>query len=181
MQNTFCHTKFTLNQIVILLAFTISSIFLISCKKNDANIIVPNIVLAPNEFIHYTVNSVPYSYDRPIDSLLADDSLETPTFNPHSKVLGARIPNVLNDFTRIDYSKAGSAVGSSQTLIVFSTPQTELYPYPATTSTPILINITEYGAVGQYISGNFLGLLIGAPPGNTLYYVTCSFRVKRRI
>ena len=49
-------------------------------------------------------------------------------------------------------------------------------------TTPIAVNITEYGPVGTgFIAGNFTGILQGAipPPGGT-YNVTCSFRVRRR-
>jgi hypothetical protein len=41
------------------------------------------------------------------------------------------------------------------------------------------VNITEYGAVGQFISGNFTGTLTGAAPTNTPYNIVCSFRVRR--
>ena len=44
---------------------------------------------------------------------------------------------------------------------------------------PINVAITEYGAVGQYISGNFSGIVRGTNPPNTNYNVVCSFRMKR--
>jgi hypothetical protein len=47
-------------------------------------------------------------------------------------------------------------------------------------TTPIFVNITEYGAVGQFIAGNFTGAFRGGGPANTVYNVTYSFRIRRR-
>jgi len=156
-------------------------IFFISCKKTNPNSVAPNFFLPTDEYIRYNVNGTDYSFNMPADSVLSNDSLETFNFIPFASVLGTRIPNITTDLVKINYQNNGMSVGSMQPLMLFQTPQTELYPYFAHSTPPLLVNITEYGAVGQYISGNFSGPLIGAPPGNLVYVITCSFRVKRRM
>jgi hypothetical protein len=49
----------------------------------------------------------------------------------------------------------------------------------STIPSPIAVNITEYGNVGEYIAGNFNGALMGAAPTFTIYNITCSFRIRR--
>jgi len=46
-------------------------------------------------------------------------------------------------------------------------------------TSPINVQITEYGTVGQFIAGNFSGALIGAAPTNTVYNTSCTFRIRR--
>ena len=45
--------------------------------------------------------------------------------------------------------------------------------------TPINVQITEYGSVGQFIAGNFSGALFGGAPTNTVYNTSCTFRIRR--
>jgi hypothetical protein len=73
-------------------------------------------------------------------------------------------------------TNAGIGVGSSQTLQNFFASQI-LDSIHITT--PILVNITEYGAVGQFTAGNFTGIFTGASPANTQYNVSCNFRLRR--
>ena len=166
---------------VLFLMVTVFCTLLISCTKNNTDSLKPNVVLSPNEFIDYTVNGTAYNFIKPTDIVFADTITESQTFINVSRVWGDRSPSIPNDLTRINYIKSGSALGSLQTLISFYTPQTDLYPYYTTSPTPVMVNITEYGIIGQYIAGNFSGLFIGAAPGNTQYNVTCNFRIKRRI
>ena len=70
----------------------------------------------------------------------------------------------------------GIAVGSAQPLDKFVT---DLINDSTTIPTPINVNITELGIAGQFVSGNFTGVFRGSAPGNTIYNVTCSFRVRR--
>ena len=146
-----------------------------SCKKNRAN------PVNGNEFIHYSVNGISYGYDMPIDSVFANDSLETVSFPNGNAVYGQRIPGGSTDLASIKYSTPGLAPGSTQVLTFFYTLQTGIYPIFTTSAAPVLVNITEYGAVNEYIAGNFSGLFIGAAPGNNPYMVTCGFRVRRRM
>ena len=152
---------------------------LISCSKNNGN----NIVASPptGEFIYYTVNGVHYEYVMPAALVVADSSVENTTFFPASYVTGQRIPSTTSDFARIGYDKSNIAVGNAQKLGLFAVPQTEIYPYYATSVNPIFVSITEYGNVGEFIAGSFSGLITGAAPNHLEYDVTCNFRVKRRL
>lgn len=149
-----------------------------SCKKN-----IPNIILSTEEFVKYNINGTNYSYTLPVDSVLANgtDSLENAQFLITNSVIANRIPGSLNDFFKISYDKYGISPGGQQLITLFYTPQIGLYPSPNTSPTPILLNIAEYGNVGEYIAGNFFALITGPPPGNLPYNVAFSFRVKRRI
>ena len=44
---------------------------------------------------------------------------------------------------------------------------------------PILVRITEYGAIGEFTSGTFSGTLIEFLLPNTVYNVTCNFKIRR--
>jgi hypothetical protein len=68
------------------------------------------------------------------------------------------------------------AAGSTQSLILFRTQEIN---DSTTIVAPVNVNITEYGTVGQFVSGNFTGTFRGAAPANTNYNITCSFRVRR--
>jgi hypothetical protein len=81
-----------------------------------------------------------------------------------------------NRYISIGFNQAGIAVGSSQNMSMFYT--SNISDSTAFT-TPIAVNITEYGAVGQFISGNYSGAFVGALPTSTIYNVTGSFRVRR--
>ncbi|MGF2411338.1 hypothetical protein [Ferruginibacter sp.] len=112
------------------------------------------------------------------------DSLETSSFILTHQVIGARIPDVPGDFARILFDRTGITQGSNQPLNVFAVPPIIGYAYNvssySTSAIPIMVNITEYGAIGAYISGNFSCLLTDPPPTNTNFTITCSFRIKRK-
>jgi len=151
-----------------------------SCNKKT-----PGTVLSPDEYINYTVNGIAYNFTMPMDSVMVNDSLETISFIPYNEVIGNRIPNVANDFARIAYTQTGIAQGSLQQLNIFYTLQTGAYINNIsgylTAVNQVMIKITEYGAVGQFIAGNFTATFTGPPPGNTPYIVICDFRVKRKM
>jgi hypothetical protein len=162
---------------IILLAFI--SLLFFSCKKNG-----DTIVTSDEEFIHYTVNGVPYAYDAPADRIFVLDFFETPSFVLTGRVQASRIPSSPGTNIKITYEMAGSAVGSSQLLQVFFAPNTGAgyalnSPTFATSSTPVMLNITEYGIVGEYIAGNFSCVLTDPPPISTVNTITCNFRIKR--
>jgi hypothetical protein len=76
-----------------------------------------------------------------------------------------------------NFNEPGIAVGSSQLLNSFYTRQIN---DSTSITAPINVQITEYGGVGQYIAGNFTGSLTGSAPTNTVYTISCIFRVRRR-
>ncbi len=80
-------------------------------------------------------------------------------------------PGNSSSTVNFSFSNAGIGVGTIQTLLSF---------YHVTTgqgTTTGTVNITEYGAVGQFISGNITGTVINSTP--TTYNIVCSFRVRR--
>jgi hypothetical protein len=160
---------------------TLLSLFAVafySCNKNNTD---SSKILSTEEFIKYNVNGTDYNFTMPADSVIANGLVENPNFNDPNRVFANRIPASVTNFARIDYERAGTSQGSMQTLKLFYTEQTGLYPYTTTSANPVLVTITEYGNVGEYIAGDFSGLFIGPAPGNIQYNIICSFRVKRRI
>ncbi|HMK02560.1 MAG TPA: hypothetical protein VK489_00130, partial [Ferruginibacter sp.] len=84
-------------------------------------------------------------------------------------------PNGADLFFR--FSDQNISVGSSQELFhIFN----GVIGFPTLPATPLQVHITEYGSVGQYISGNFTGTVHDFNPPHTAYLLTCNFRVKRQ-
>ena len=76
----------------------------------------------------------------------------------------------------LQISQAGIIAGSTQNLLGIATGGAALPNM--TIPNPVNVSITEYGAVGEYIAGNFSGNFLQLP-SNTPYVITCSFRIKR--
>ena len=74
----------------------------------------------------------------------------------------------------LQIDQTGIANGSTQNLISISTGG----PNMIISNPPVNVSITEYGAIGQYMAGNFSGNFT-QPPSNTAYAITCDFRIKR--
>jgi hypothetical protein len=128
--------------------------------------------LSTAKYIYTTINGVASNFIVPTDIVAqSPDSLNT-GINFYSQ----RIPYNQNSFLNIAFNNTGIAVGSTQNLQRFNSPA---IPFNSTFTSPIAVNITEYGAIGQYIAGNFSGSFTGSSPSNTPYNVTCNFRIKR--
>lgn len=129
---------------------------------------IPNIqaCVPAEQFLNYTINGTPYSYATPTDGF-------TTMGGPLSNLYWLNVNNV----QELDFIRTGMAQGTQQDLFKFYCPQ---IPYDPNfvTAAPIKVNITEYGPVGYYISGNFSGIII-APPASSQYNISCSFRFKR--
>ena len=86
-------------------------------------------------------------------------------------------PPTSTSFTNFSFTQTGIAAGSTQSLTQFSS-----NPNPTTTqyliNTPINVNITEYGAIGEFVGGNFSGPVTIAGTTNTVN-ISCNFRVRR--
>lgn len=129
------------------------------------------------QFMNYTINGTTYSFTYPADSLF-----QTASYNPNNIF---NVPVIYQSGYRFNpyqsaelfYTQAGISASSIQDLKKFWA--TQVSPDTMLVTTPIPVNITEYGNVGQFISGNFSGTLTGRAPTNTPYVVTCSFRVRR--
>lgn len=125
--------------------------------------------ITTQQFINYAINGTTYSFTSPADTFFYSNN------NQSSITLSSYIitPPANVNFSM---SNAGIAVGSSQNLQYFVPSQ---IPDSFRILTPILVNITEYGAIGQFAAGSFTGILTGAAPANTAYNVTCNFRLRR--
>jgi hypothetical protein len=121
-----------------------------------------------SEFINYSLNGTPYSILPPPTGQIQQgfDSSATNSMT----IYGWSVINAT-----MGISTVGIAQGSNQALNYFNTSQTGL----TTITTPIIVHITEYGSIGQFITGNFTGTVTKTDPPNTSYPVTCNFRVRR--
>jgi hypothetical protein len=125
--------------------------------------------VATQQFINYTINTNNYSFTSPADSFLYFNN------NQSSVSLTAyRITPNSNVYFYMNNSPI--TVGGSLPLQDFFT---SIVNDSMHITTPVQVNITEYGSVGQFMSGNFTGVLTGQPPLNTPYNVTCNFRIRR--
>ena len=126
------------------------------------------------QFINYSINGTNYSFTAPADSLF---QYAKPQNTPPSIFINAFALNSNNtQNVVIFFLQTGIAANSLQKLFTFTCPQ---IANPSTILNPIDIKITEYGAIGQFIAGNFTGTVTGPSPGNITYNVTCTFRVRR--
>ncbi len=147
---------------------------------NDGSHTIPTIQACGtsiSEFINYTINGNAYTMTAPTDSFIMFPNPQTNP--PRIEIHGTRyLPSVppSNYNISIGFSDAGIMAGSTQSLVLFYT--TQISEWPSIT-TPIDVNITEYGAMGEFIAGNFSGTLVGAAPNFTQYNVTCTFRKRR--
>ena len=133
---------------------------------NTGNNNIPTIQacgFATNIFVHTTRNGVPYNWNNPPDTIR--------TYNPGNNNIGIMhfLDVTMAVPTQIIFSGTGIGVGTDQMLVNFQN--------MITNNPPVLVHITEYGQVGQFISGNFSGSFTG--PNNTVYNSTCSFRIRR--
>ncbi len=131
--------------------------------------------ISTQQFINYTINGVSYSLTSPVDSIA---HYSKPQNTPPTVIINGFSLSNNNMFgsASIYFVHSGIGLNSSQNLLSFTWPQVI---DSLRILTPINIKITEYGMVGQFIAGNFSGIINGAPPGNIAYNVSCSFRVRR--
>ena len=122
------------------------------------------------QFINYTINSNNYSFTSPADTFYSSNanqsylSLSGYAYTPPTSVVNISMDN------------AGIGAGSTQALQLFKPSQIADSLF---ITTPISVNITEYGAIGQFLAGTFTGVFTGNPPANIQYNVSCNFRVRR--
>jgi hypothetical protein len=123
------------------------------------------------EFINYSINGSNYSLTAPADSFTHSANQDL------GSVFGVSYSGgVITHTASFIFNPSNISAGSIQNLINFGS--THINDSTAILNS-IPINITEYGSVGQFISGNFTGILTSAPPANTPYNITCNFRVRR--
>jgi hypothetical protein len=126
--------------------------------------------ITTQQFINYTINGTAYSFTAPADTFFYSNN------NQSSLYLSGSTLTPPTSVVNISMNNAGLGMGSSQTLQLFDPSQiTDTFGI----TIPILVNITEYGAIGQFAAGSFTGVFTGASPANIQYNVTCNFRLRR--
>lgn len=124
-----------------------------------------------DEFINYTIDGANNSFVYPADSITHFVSMQG--IPPISYISGGSNSGSSTGSVSFAFTQGGIVAGGTQTLISFYDRQ--LTDSVQVSGTPV-VNITEYGNVGEYIAGNFVCTL----SGGTTYAITCNFRVRRR-
>lgn len=124
-------------------------------------------VTIQQEYFNYNVDGNNYSITYPSGSFIEWAWGPTGT-----QVLGGN--NASNAVTTFDSQNIG--LNSIQDLGGFKCSQVQ---DSMIVTTPVHVNITEYGNIGEYISGNFSGTLTGIHIPVATYNISCNFRVKR--
>jgi hypothetical protein len=127
------------------------------------------------QFLNLSINGTSYNYTAPVDSLALYNTTTSGTQLLNYVFYASRM-STPSQSTNFNFSGTGIAAGSSQILYNFNS---QMINDSTSLINPINVNITEFGAIGQFISGNFTGTLTGAAPTNTPYNIVCSFRVRR--
>lgn len=127
-----------------------------------------------SQFINYSVNGVPYSLTAPIDSFMMYVNVQTVPTSIYIYNMGRSTSG--SSYVNFDFTNTGIGVGSTQLLNNF---YTSMISDSTVITTPVNVNITEYGSVGQFIAGDFTGTLTGAGPAFTIYNISCNFRIRR--
>ena len=129
--------------------------------------------ISTQQFITYTIDAgAAITFSSPADSLFhTGNGTSGITYIGANLNLGAPIGGI-----NFSFNNTGIAVGSMQNLTSFYSSQLNTQ---TTVSPAANVNITEYGAVGQFIAGNFTCSAVNNTPPATTYNIVCSFRVRR--
>ena len=147
---------------------------------NGSNV-VPSIQacgISINQFFNYTINGTNYSFTSPIDTfyMFVNQQISPARIEISAQNINNSGGSTSTRYGTIGFDQPGMIVGSLQPMSLFYTSDiSDSLSYNA----PINVNITEYGNVGEFISGNYAGSMTGAAPTNTLYTISGSFRVRR--
>ncbi len=124
-----------------------------------------------SQFMTYTVNGNPYTFTAPGDSLYMSGNGTNNMF-----MVGA-FQVTGNRWAQLAIERTGIGVGTAQEAYYFQS--SDINDSTRMISPPNIVNITEYGNIGEFISGNYNLILTGEPPTNQTYTVNGSFRVRR--
>lgn len=124
------------------------------------------------QFIKYTLDGKNYSL------IESEDDLSQYVYGVGSLIEG--VQGIAKDSSNslrnilMEFSHDGIAANSSQNLQMFRIARVgDLL----NVTNPTIVNITEYGSINQFISGNFSGSFKGKF-SNIVYTIACTFRVK---
>ena len=129
------------------------------------------------QFFNYTINGASYTITTPADTIFSFPNPQTnpPRIEVHAQRRTPSVPPTYDNIS-IGFTSNGIAAGSTQNMTLFYTSNIS---DSTNITSPIPLNITEYGNIGQFISGNFTGAVTGGLPTSTVYNITGSFRVRR--
>jgi hypothetical protein len=157
---------------------------LFSCRKTSTEIQEPaqkaSVCLTANEYLSYTINGTAYNYTLPSDNFqFIMSTFSTYITNTTYKLKGFNSLTT-NNPTILAFDGENITSGITKPLGQFLCPQ---FIYGSNTNTSYNVNITEYGNIGEYMSGNFTAVLPGMNNNGTLtgvsYNVECCFRIRR--
>ena len=134
----------------------------------------------PEEFLNYSIDGVDYAYATQSDTIgIYPLSNESTTFMPPLRVYSKG--QLDGNFSIIAFALYGIAVNSNQQLGIFGSVNLFGGYNPLLPQNPLFVHLTEYGQTGEFIAGNFHGILFEtqAPNQNQPHNVSCSFRVRR--
>ena len=130
------------------------------------------------EFINFSVNGTNYSLIAPLDSVAQER--DSSGNNTMADLFIGGLNRINFDEIGFSVSKQNIVQGSTQTLKYFESTVTGETNAGNAGAPVINLNITEYGSIGQFISGNFTGTVNGTSLPVTAYTITCNFRVRRK-
>ena len=164
------------NKCCRLLFVVFLGIFFLSCKKNECH---KNVSAPPQEFLKYSIDGTNYIYSAPADTMryTISDSAESPTFAHTGRVSSKGLLD--DNYSVFTFLRDGISLNSNQRLSIFGTTTVFGAYNPLISQNPLYVRITEYGAIGEFISGEFTGVLFEAQNQSVYHNITCSFRVRR--
>lgn len=128
-----------------------------------------------DEFINIVTSANNAAYTSPGDSM--GYSVNTQATPAVINIYGMRTTSgggtTNTSYTSFGFTQTGIAAGTVQNLVNFTTTAIN---EQVSISSPINVNITEYGAVGEFVGGNFSGTVTGSVNSFT---ISCNFRVRR--
>jgi len=131
-------------------------------------------IVSGEQFVNYKVNGVDYALTWPTDSIIHASWIHN-QINIQANSVG--FPRA--DSVSFSFTNDGIAPNSVQSLNLFQSAKINEFFTTSTMQGTIDVNITEYGAIGEFIAGNFAGTFTGAAPAYTPYNISCNFRVRR--
>jgi len=144
-----------------------SALYTLKAGDNSINSLIA-CGLSTKEFVHYIIDGIPGAFDTPADTIWQPPS-------NYFHTVGRRKLPVVENFSAT-FDTVGIHLGSAQKLIGCSG---TLLPGPSIVPSPVMVHITEFGKIGEFVSGNFSGNIQYVNLPNTIFHVDFNFRVKR--
>ncbi len=127
--------------------------------------------VSTNEFVTYTIDGgAPITYTPPTDTIIS----AFPPFGMAS-IWGGH--STIPAYATVEFYAQNMVAGGTVNLETFEAYNPiQILAQPGSAGSPISIHITECGAAGEFVAGNFSGTIISYTHS---YNVTCSFRTRR--